>query len=104
MGMVYVALLGAFAFVVQRGYNNFRGTSETAKTMLAIVGGLGYLAFFIFLIWGFFRFAWWQPILAFVGAVVAGVVLDMILNNSFGEIIALLAVPILTGVCVYLFI
>lgn len=70
------------------------------KTLLTICGGLGYLAFFAFIVWSFFKFTWWEPLLTLIVASVLGGITIFLVDNMAGKIISLLAVPILIVLCV----
>lgn len=93
--LIYIGLLGVFSYYCQSFAGNFKGASLTMKTLLTICGGLGYLAFFAFIIWSFFIFTWWKPILTLIASIVLGGITIFLVDNIAGKILSMLAVPIL---------
>jgi len=96
--LVWIVLLGIFAYNCTYAGKNFQGRSTTIGFLLSIFGAIGYLAFFAFIIWSFFQFVWWKPILAFVVSIVLGGSFGLFSNNltvkAISTIISIIAVPI----------
>ncbi len=89
--IILVALLGVASFICSKSGAEFRGSSEVAKFVMNIVGAIGYLAYFVFLIWGFFVFPWWVPVLAFIINVA---IVSMIPINMPITFVSLIVVPL----------
>ncbi len=98
--LVYIGLLGVFSYYCQSFARSFKGSSLMVKTLLTICGGLGYLSFFAFIVWSFFKFTWWEPLLTLIVASVLGGITIFLVDNMAGKILSLLAVPILIVFCV----
>ena len=70
--LIYIGLLGVFAYNCSANGSNFKGSSASAKNMQIVAGALGYLVFFVALVWSFWPFTWWQPIVTLLASVFLG--------------------------------
>lgn len=98
--LIYIGLLGVFSYYCQSFAGNFKGSSLTVKTLLTVFGSLGYLALFAFIVWSFFKFTWWEPLLTLIASSVLGGFTIFIVDNIAGKILSMLAVPLLIVLCV----
>lgn len=64
--VVLLILLGIFTQVAAQAARTFRGSSKNAYQLLLFTGNFGSLLFFIFIIWGFFVFPWWIPVVSLI--------------------------------------
>lgn len=79
---IYICLLGVFSFHTQINHQEFRGRSTKAKEIMGILGGVGYVWFLISLIWSFWHFAWWQPIVTLIASIaISGISAPMFQRN-----------------------
>jgi len=62
--MFLLILLGVFTQGTANAARNFRGSSQWAYYLLQISGNFGSLLYFVLIIWGFFVFPWWVPVIA----------------------------------------
>lgn len=93
--LVFIGLLGVFAYHCTAIHKEFRGASKTVKELTGIAGGIGYLVYYGVLIWSFWHFAWWQPIVTFVAAIIAGGVSAVFFQRN---IIGMMISPIMVVV------
>lgn len=92
---MFIGLLGIFSYYNIQAANNFRGSSSTAKNLLLYSGSLCNTSFFVFLIWAFFVFTWWQPIIVLVLTPFTAVVFEKCFNrNIIVMLLSLVACPI----------
>ncbi len=70
--LVFIGLLGVFSYHCTAIYKEFRGASKTVKELTGWAGNIGYLVYYGVLIWSFWHYAWWQPIVIFIAAIVIG--------------------------------
>ena len=66
VAIVLLVLLGIFTQVAAQSARTFRGSSKNAYQLLLFTGNFGSLLFFIFIIWGFFVFPWWVPVISLI--------------------------------------
>ena len=64
IAIVLLVLLGIFTQVAAQSARNFRGGSINAYYLLLFTGNFGSLLYFVFIIWGFFLFPWWVPVIS----------------------------------------
>lgn len=67
MNIIVIALLvilGVFTHVASQSARDFRGSSVNAYHLLLFTGNFGSLLYFVFIIWGFFLFPWWVPVIS----------------------------------------
>lgn len=62
--IVLLVILGMFTHVAAQSARNFRGSSINAYHLLLFTGNFGSLLYFVFIIWGFFLFPWWLPVIS----------------------------------------
>lgn len=101
--LIYVALLGFFAYNCHYLGSKFKGSSLAMRNALAISGGIGFLAFFVFIIIGFFHFTWWQPLLALIAPAFISIIASRVLDNILGMFLSIVAVYILIAICIIQF-
>lgn len=93
--LVFVGLLGIFSYFNLKAAKNFRGSSLMVKSILLFSGAIGYWSFYAYLIWAFFLFAWWYPIVVLVITSILGGILDVLLARSpIGMLLSMIACPI----------
>lgn len=91
--LIFITLLGVFAHHCIEIEKNFKGRWQNAKIALGLIGYLGYTIFYITLIWSFWHFKWWQPILALISYSILGGFSAIVFQRS---IFGILASPVLT--------
>lgn len=74
MTLLYIGLMGVFAYQCTAISKDFRGSSVKLKLFMSISGGLGYLLYYAFIIWSFWKFPWWQPIVTAVVSTIIGAI------------------------------
>lgn len=62
--ILLLVLLGIFTQIASQSAKIFRGSSQNVYLLLLATGNFGNLLFFIFIIWGFFVFPWWVPVIS----------------------------------------
>lgn len=93
--MIFIMLLGIFSYFNIKAARNFRGNSIKAKNALLISGTVGYWSFYAFIIWSFFLFEWWLPVVVFVLDSIVGAIFDLLFSGKlYGMILSLIACPI----------
>lgn len=70
--LVFIGLLGVFSYHCTAIHKEFRGASKTIKELTGLAGRIGYLAYYSVLIWSFWHYAWWQPVVTFITAILIG--------------------------------
>lgn len=70
--LIFIGLLGVFVYHCSAIYKEFRGASRVIKELTGWAGNIGYLAYYGLLIWSFWHYQWWQPIVTFVAAIIVG--------------------------------
>ena len=94
--LIVICLLGIFAYHSGAIGNQFKGSSALLKNAAVFAGGFGYLVFFVSIVWSFWPFSWWQPIVTLVLSVLLGGLTSSIFQRSFaGVIISIVAALIL---------
>lgn len=102
--LVYVSILGVFAYNCHYLGSKFKGSSLAMRNALAISGGIGFLVFFVFIIIGFFHFTWWQPLLALIAPAFLSIIVSRVLDNILGMFLSIIAVIVLIVICIIQFI
>lgn len=102
--LIYVTLLGAFSYHCHYLGSKFKGSSRVMKEALASSAGFGFLAFFVFIIIGFFHFTWWQPLLALIAPAFLSIIVSRVLDNILGMFLSIIAVIVLIVICIIQFI
>lgn len=69
--LIFIGLLGVFAYHCSEIGRHFKGSSASIKTIMVISGFIGIFLYYGALIWSFWRFPWWQPIVTFISAIFA---------------------------------
>ena len=70
--LVYIGLMGVFAYHCLEINRNFRGSSYKVKLLMGLSGGIGYSLYYAFLIWSFWHFSWYQPIITGFASMIVG--------------------------------
>lgn len=72
--VVLLFILGFTSYQCTMSGKNFAGSSSVIKNLFSISGSVGYIAFFVFVIWSFFIIEWWIPVVTvIVTAFVSGI-------------------------------
>lgn len=90
--LIYIGLLGIFSYNATANYQQFRGSSMTAKTITGLLGGIGYTIYYISLICCFWQFEWWQPIVTLIASTIIGGLTAPIFQRT---LIGILITPVL---------
>lgn len=90
--LIYIAALGVMAYNCMANYNDFKGASSTIKTVFGLGGSVGYTVYYITLVWSFWHFAWWQPIVAYVATLIIGGVSAVFFQRNY---IGMMLCPVL---------
>lgn len=94
--LIFISLLGMFAYHCSAIVNEFKGKSTFVFSIFNILGAIGYLVFFATLIWSFWPFLWWQPIVALIVSMLGGAMTAIIFQtNIIGMLLSV------TGVVVF---
>lgn len=93
--LIYIGLLGVFAYNSIEVYKNFRGISTLIKTVIGLIGNIGYIAHVGFLIWSFWHFSWWWPVCIAIATMIVGGLSAIVFQRG---LIGILISPILTVV------
>lgn len=94
--LVIIGLLGIFSYFNIKAAKNFRGSSLIIRNILLVSGTIGYWSFYAFIIWAFFLFPWWQPIVVLIITSILGGILDALLFRTFsGVLLSMILCPIL---------
>ncbi len=91
--LIFIGLSGAFTYQCHEIGKNFRGSSTLIKNAMILIGNIGYLAYLALIIWSFWHFPWWQPIVTFIGSMLIGGITAMFFQRNK---IGILLSPILT--------
>lgn len=70
--LVFIGALGISAYNSTANHQKFKEASLCTKSTFGTAGKIGYIAYYVTLIWSFWLFPWWQPIVTFIGAIVVG--------------------------------
>ena len=81
--LIFIGLLGVFAYHCTSNDKEFRGSSDTARLIQGFAGSIGYFVYYATLIWSFWHFAWWQPIVTFVAVIIAGSISAIVFQRTF---------------------
>ncbi len=95
--IVLLSLLGMTAFVAASAGSNFKGSSQTAYMLLNTAGSIGYIAYFAFIIWGFFKFPWWVSVISLVVPFLFIGFITPLVKMAVARIVSIILVPILIG-------
>lgn len=90
--LIYIAVLGILSYNCMANYNNFKGASLTIKNVFGLAGSVGYTVYYIALIWSFWHFAWWQPIVAFIASIIIGGISAVFFQRNY---IGMMSCPVL---------
>lgn len=91
--LIFIGLIGVFAYHCMAITENFKGSSSLFRTALQTIGGIGYLLHYAFLIWAFWQFDWWMPIVTAVASIIVGGITSILFQtNLFGAILSPLLV------------
>ncbi len=87
--LVYIGLIGVFAYHCLAIDSNFRGSSYKIKLLMGLSGSIGYLLHYAFLIWSFWQFTWYQPIITgFVAMIVGSITAIFFQTNLVGMMLS----------------
>lgn len=89
---MFIGLLGVFAYHCTAIYKEFRGASYTVKELYGLAGGIGYFVYNGVLIWSFWHYEWWQPVVTFVAALIVGAISAILFQTN---IIGMMVSPVL---------
>lgn len=93
--LIFIGLLGCFSYLSTSYAQTFKGSAAKAKFILNILGRTGNLCFWIFIIWSFFQFVWWQPILTIVcSMLLGGVIGGLFYRNMAMMFISPIGIPV----------
>ena len=93
--LIYIGLLGVFAYNTMANYQAFKGSSKVAKTVIGLLGCIGQTIYYISIIWSFWHFDWWQPIVTFIISMIAGgIVAPILQRNLFGIMVSPIALVV----------
>ena len=85
--LIFIGLTYMFSYNCSENYKVFRGASANAKGFIGLMSHIGIVVFYATLIWSFWHFAWWQPIVTYIGAMlVSGFTAFLFQGNAFGII------------------
>lgn len=91
--LIFIGLLGTFAYHCAQIGKNFKGSSFSIEFIMTIFGFVGTLLYYGTIVWSFWHFPWWQPIITFIIAIpIGGFSAIFFQRNIFGVMIS----PILT--------
>lgn len=98
-GLIYIGLVYVFAYHSSENGKNFKGASLSWKALLNFTALIGQIAFYGLLIWSFFVYTWWQPLVLWVAStIIGGFTAFLFQGNIFGNILS----PILCYVFIVL--
>lgn len=90
--LIFICLVGVFSYNCITIGNEFRGSSMMAKSFISIIGSLGYVVYLTTIIWSFWLFQWWQPIVTFICSILVGATTAFIFQkNLLGILISPIA-------------
>lgn len=99
--LVYIALLGFFSYQCTTLFNNFRGSSELMKCLLGVTGLIGTVLYLVTVVWSFWHYTWWMPIVAFIASIIFGSLISATLFQ--GSALKVILGTLLSPVCVVVF-
>lgn len=87
--LFFIGLLGVFSYHCATIHKEFRGASKVSKTLIGLVGNIGSLLYYSVLIWSFWRYDWWKPVITFITAIIVGSISAIFFQrNAFGIMIS----------------
>lgn len=93
--LIFIGLLGVFSYHCLAIGKEFRGSSEMARSILLLLGTIGYITFLVTLVWSFWHFAWWQPLVTYAAATIVGGITAIFFQRTvMGIIISLICVVV----------
>ena len=93
--LVFICLLGVFSYHTTTINLEFRGSSQKAKDVYGLLGGIGYLLYFISLVWSFWTFAWWQPIVTLIASIaISGITAPIFQRTFIGVLVSPIALVV----------
>ena len=96
--LIYIGLVGIMAYNCKALSINFKGSSEFLKHYFGLSGLIGYPVQYALLIWSFFHFTWWMPIVTYVASVIlAGFSAIIFQSNSIGAIVSPILLVVFTA-------
>lgn len=93
--IILLSLLSVVSFIAAQAASTFRGSSTFAFTSLNLAGGIGYIAFLVFVIWGFFKFPWWVSTISLIAPFIVVPFITPLVQMVIPRIISTIAVPVL---------
>lgn len=91
--LIYIGLVGVFAYHCVAITQKNRGSSSLFRMAMQTIGGIGYLLHYAFLIWAFWQFDWWMPIVTAVASIIVGGITSILFQtNLLGAILSPLLV------------
>lgn len=92
MTLIFIGLLGIFAYHCSEIGKHFKGSSSSMKAIMVNSGFIGSLLYHVFLVWSFWQFPWWQPIVTFISVILVGALSAIFFQRSM---IGMIISPIL---------
>lgn len=87
--LFFIGLLGVFSYHCQAIHKDFSGASKAVKELIGLAGTIGHLVYFGVLVWSFWHYEWWQPIITFIAAIIIGGISAIFFQrNIFGMMIS----------------
>lgn len=92
MTLIFIGLLGIFAYHCSEIGKHFKGSSSSMKAIMVNSGFIGSILYYAFLVWSFWQFPWWQPIVTFISVILVGALSAIFFQRSM---IGMIISPIL---------
>lgn len=86
--LIFIGLLGVFSYHCLAIGKEFRGSSEMARSILLLLGTIGYITFLVTFVWSFWHFAWWQPLVTYAAATIVGGITAIFFQRTVVGVIA----------------
>ena len=92
--LISIGLIGVFAYHCAINASECKGASENLKAVMTIAGSLGFIAYVVAIIWSFWYYPWWQPVVLFLVTtiVVAPITAPLFQKHVYGYVISVMAV------------
>lgn len=95
LALIFICFLFVFSYHSSENGRQFRGDSQFMSFMLTVIGGIGWIATYVALIWSFWPFKWWQSILTSVCGVELGALTSPLFQRT---VLGIILSPILVVV------
>ena len=93
--IILISLLAVVSFISAQAASVFKGSSIFVLNAFNTAGAIGYLAFIVFVIWGFFKYPWWVSVVSLVAPFIIVPFITFLVRMTIPRIISMIAVPIL---------